>query len=121
VIYVGRPEAAPVAEAYRHLVEANGDLTVAANLDRVGLTVDDLRTEVDDYERCQEIAAAAHQLGCHGVLAPAAHGLGQTLGLFKERISHRELPVVQSQTVWDTLPADPRIPRALGPPRQHGT
>lgn len=64
VIYLGRPEAAPVAEAYRHLVEEAGipahavqprvlytvrvraedivDLTDPANLDQVGLTDDDL-------------------------------------------------------------------------------
>lgn len=135
VIYLGRPEAAAVAEAYRHLVEANGvparavkprvlytvrvsaqsilDVTGAANLDRVGMTVDDLSTEVDDYQRCQEVAAAARQLGHHGVLAPAAHGLGQTLALFKESLSHPELPVVVGQITWDTLPADPRIPRVL--------
>ncbi len=133
VIYLGRPETATIVEAYRHLVEATGvpadavrprvlytarvtvqkilDLTPAANLERVGLTIDDLRTEVDDYQQCQEVAAAAHQLGCHGVLAPAAHGLGETLALFRERISHQELPVVEKQGTWTQLPADPRLPR----------
>lgn len=137
VIYLGRPEAGPIVEAYRHLVEATGvpahavqprvlyttrvaaqeilDLTPPANLERVGLTMDDVRTEVDDYQRCQEVAAAAHQLGCHGVLAPAAHGLGETLALFRERVSHRELPVVERQITWARLPADPRLPRAARP------
>ena len=140
VIYLGRPETATIVEAYRHLVEATGvpadavrqrvlytvrvrvqkilDLTPPAILERVGLTIDDLRTEVDDYRRCQEVAAAAHQLGCHGVLAPAAHGLGETLGLFRERISHQELPVVARQVTWARLPADPRLPRVAG--RQPG-
>src|SRR5664280_3230450 len=78
VIYLGRPEAAPVAEAYRHLVEeavipAHAvqprvlytvrvraqdivDLTDPANLDQVGLTDDDLTSVVDEYERCQAVS-----------------------------------------------------------------
>jgi RES domain-containing protein len=133
VIYLGRPEAAPVAEAYRHLVEEAGipahavqprvlytvrvraqdivDLTDPANLDQVGLTDDDLTSVVDEYERCQEVAAAAHQLTRHGVLAPAAHGLGETLALFRQRIDHRELPVVEQETIWTQLPPDPREAR----------
>lgn len=95
------------------------DLTNGADRDRVVLTFEDLTTEVDDYRACQEVAAAAHQLGYHGVLAPAAHGLGETLALFRERISHRELPIVETQIVWDVLPPDPRNPRAL-PNRRQG-
>ena len=135
VIYLGRPETAPVVEAYRHLVDDTGvpahavkprilytvrvsvqeilDLTVAANLDQAGLTLDHLSTGVYDYDRCQEVGAAAHQLGYHGILAPAAHGLGQTLALFRERITPRELPIIESEVVWNGLPPDPRLPRAV--------
>jgi RES domain-containing protein len=141
VIYLGRPEAA-TAEAYRHLVDHTGvparavrprtlytvrvavqrvlDLTVPDDLQRVGLHADDLVTEIDDYDRCQEVAAAAHQLGYHGVLAPAAHGLGQTLAVFRERISHRELPAIERQIVWNGLPPDPRLPRGLPTRRERG-
>lgn len=135
VIYLGRPETAPVVEAYRHLVDDTGvpahavkprvfytvrvsvqgilDLTVPENLDRAGLTLDHLSTRVDDYDRCQEVGAAAHQLSYHGILAPAAHGLGQTLALFRERITHRELPIVEREIVWNRLPPDPRLPRPV--------
>ena len=143
VIYLGRPPEAVIVEAYRHLVEPYGvdpsqvkprvlytvgvraegvvDLTDRENLIRIGLTEDDLRTEVDDYERCQEVAAAAHQLGCHGVLAPASHGLGETLALFRERIGERELPVVEARTIWERLPADPRVPRVVRSQRETAT
>jgi len=132
VIYLGQPEAAAVAEAYRHLVEDAGvparavlgrvlytvhvdvddilDLTVQENLSQVGLTTDDLLTEVADYARCQEVGAAAYRAGHHGVLAPAAHGVGQTLALFREHLTPRELPTVEKQITWDGLPPDPRHP-----------
>lgn len=139
VIYLGRPTDSVIVEAYRHLVEATGipadavqprrfytvtvtatqvlDLTGAGNLDAVHLTQQDLRTEVDDYHACQQVAAAAHQLELHGVLAPSATGLGQTLALFRERVSANELPLVQQEHTWDVLPADPRQLRVI-PPRR---
>lgn len=137
VIYVGRPEQAPVAEAYRHLVEAAGvpahavkarilytvrvtvqqvlDLTDPEYAEAVGLTGADFHSEVGDYDRCQAIGAAAHQLGFHGVLAPAAHAMGETLAIFKERIAASELPVVEHELLWSELPVDPRVtsPRTL--------
>lgn len=130
VIYLGRPDEAPIAEAYRHLVDDAGipasavqprvlytvrvsvldvlDLTAPEALRSVGLTMESLTTPVGDYAACQEVASAAHQLDYHGILAPAAHGLGQTLALFRERIKPSELPVVEEKTLWATLPADPR-------------
>lgn len=130
VIYLARPESSAVIEAYRHLVEDAGvpasavgprviytvrvqverivDLTVQDNLETVELTEEDLRTTVYDYAACQDVAAAAHQLGYHGVLAPAAHGLGQTLALFRERLTHQELPLVRAEATWHALPPDPR-------------
>jgi RES domain-containing protein len=130
VIYLGRPESSVIVEAYRHLVEETGvpaqfvkprtlyvveeeatrilDLTSTAALEMVGLTDDDLMSDVDEYNACQAVAAAAHQLKCHGILAPAATGLGSTLALFRERLPNKELPVVTAQDVWERLPADPR-------------
>ncbi len=61
------------------------------------------------------MAAAAHQLELHGVLAPAATGLGQTLALFRERVTMAEMPVIEQETTWEALPADPRKLRALPP------
>ena len=43
--------------------------------------------------------------------------LGETLALFRERITLREMPVVRTEENWNTLPADPRQLRAV-PPRQ---
>lgn len=137
VIYLGRPVASVTAEAYRHLVEEFGippelvqprrlytvtvtvdqvlDLTVAGNLATLGLTDADLRSDVDDYTACQRVAAAAHQLELHAILAPSATGLGQTLALFRERVTMAEMPVVEHETTWEALPADPRKLRALPP------
>lgn len=135
VIYLGRPAGSVTVEAYRHLVEPFGiprsavqprvlytvsvqvqtvlDLTERARQESVDLTDPDLMSEVDDYEACQQVARAAHQLEIHGILAPAATGLGQTLALFAQRISASERPVVLEETWWSQLPDDPRIPRAI--------
>jgi len=97
VLYLGRPHSSIVIEAYRHLVDPFADagmtgemvaprrlliceVSVTEILDlrteearrRVGLTMEDLTSEVDDYEHCQMVGRVAHQLGIHGVLAPAA-------------------------------------------------
>lgn len=141
VIYLGRPVDTVTVEAYRHLVENDGipadqvqprrlytvtvavehvlDLSVPAALDAVGLTEDDLRSPVDDYEACQRVAAAAHQLELHGILAPSATGIGQTLAIFRERVSMAEMPVVVHETTWESLPLDPRVPRIVGGHRSH--
>jgi RES domain-containing protein len=130
VIYLGRPEAGVVIEAYRHLVEDAGvppehvgprilytvpvtatqvlDLTDPDARDRVELSDDDVSSEVGDYAESQRVAAAAHQLRLHGILAPAAHGRGTTLALFRERLPLDEIPVPSAQHVWDRLPDDPR-------------
>ena len=131
VIYLGRPVHSVVVEAYRHLVDNNPGMapemirprvlyTVSVNVDRildltdpgslatVGLSPEDLVTDPYEYDKCQEIAAAAHQLKLKGVLAPAAHGFGETLALFAARLSNSDRPVVESEVVWQRLPADPR-------------
>lgn len=135
VVYVGRPDTSVTVEAYRHLVEPYGidpamvkprvlytvtvdvgrvlDLTDPAHRETVGLSDRDLMSEVDDYEACQEVGRAAHQLEVHAVLAPAATGLGETLALFAQRIDASERPVIVTQVLWTRLPDDPRIPRGL--------
>lgn len=131
VIYLGRPEAGIVIEAYRHLVEDAGvpaarvqsrivytipiiatrilDLTDEEVQLKVGLTPTDLASAVGNYGTCQSVAAAAHQLRLHGILAPAAHGRGQTLALFRERLPVAELPVPAKHQMWEQLPPDPRL------------
>lgn len=135
VIYLARPRDAATIEAYRHLVEATGvparmvqarvlyevrvdvdnilDLTERDSLKSVGLGIDDLQSEVGDYGRCQEVGGAAHQLGFHGLIAPAAHGRGETLALFREHLAHDEMPQVVEQVLWRALPADPRALRVV--------
>lgn len=129
VIYLGRPEATCVEEAYRHLVDATGvpahlikartlyrarvgaenilDLRPESAQSEVGLTITDLTSEVGDYEACQRVAAVAHQLEYHGVIAPAATRLGVPLALFRRRIGVNELPIVVDQERWERLPTRP--------------
>jgi RES domain-containing protein len=131
VLYLGRPRSSVVVEAYRHLVDdVEGmrpelvqprrlyvvevrvhtvlDLRSPEARNQVGLTDDDLLSEVSDYEKCWEIARAAHQLSLHGIIAPAATRFGETLALYDEHLTPDELPRLVREERWDRLPADPR-------------
>ncbi len=118
VLYLGRPRESVVVEAYRHLVDDELDQPAelaAAVIERRILTcavsvenILDLRGEVarsklklpdadlfsdpGAYESCQAVGAAAHQLGCHGVIAPSATRLGETLALFTHNLPARADP-----------------------------
>ncbi|MGH3374878.1 MAG: RES family NAD+ phosphorylase [Actinoallomurus sp.] len=135
VLYLGRPVESVVVEAYRHLVDCvEGmrpnlvrprrllhldvrvsqvlDLRLAETQEALGLTADDLLSAVGAYERCQRVGAAAHQLSLHGLIAPAATGVGETLALFEAHLPPSELPVLVGEEAWEGLPADPRrVPR----------
>lgn len=138
VLYLGRPADSVVVEAYRHLVDPVDDPTILDHLApralvtaqvsvteildlrtsaarvELGLTVAQLRSATDDrraYEACQEVAAAAHQQGLHGLIAPAATTLGETLALFADRLPAGEVPVITAEQLWDRLPSDPRARR----------
>jgi len=136
VLYVGRPTTSVTIEAYRHLVDdVEGmtgdkvgprtlwtcqvtvtnvlDLRQASSRDAVHLTLDDLSSSIDDYDKCQRVAQAAYQLQLHGIIAPAADGNGETLALFEHHLPANELPVVIRQETWATLPADPRTLRSI--------
>lgn len=136
VLYLGRPEASVVVEAYRHLVDrvegmtpemvaprrllvvAVGvtnvlDLRAREAQEAVGLSSQDLESGIGEYEPCWAVARAAHQLGLHGILAPAATGLGETLALFEENLPATEMPTIAEESIWDGLPADPRQLRAI--------
>lgn len=131
VLYLGRPRQSVVVEAYRHLVDPfegmTGemvqprrlltveidvtnvlDLTSPEAVRSVGLSDDDLASPIGDYEACWTIARAAHQLGLHGILAPSATGMGETLALYDEHLPANELPRIAREEVWNSLPADPR-------------
>jgi RES domain-containing protein len=136
VLYLGRPRPSVLVEAYRHLVDPfegmTGDMvqprrlllvevSVADVLDlrdesaavAVGLSQEDLASPVGDYEACWRVARAAHQLGLHGILAPAATGFGETLAMFEEHLAPEELPRLVGEEVWEALPADPRRLRSV--------
>jgi hypothetical protein len=138
VLYLGRPRASVTVEAYRHLVDPfaeagmTGDMVaprrllicevaVTEILDlrteeaqwRVGLSLAELSSEIGAHEPCQLVGRVAHQLGLHGVIAPAATGLGETLALFEHHLPAAELPLLVGEEQWNTLPADPRRLRLL--------
>ena len=136
VMYLGRPVDSVTIEAYRHLVDPVEGMTAAAVVPRklwtvdiavteildvrdpesrfaLGLSDDDLHSTVDDYIVCQSIALAAHQLGLHGIIAPAAEGDGETLALFDAKLPVAEFPSVLSVNDTWSLPHDPRILRIV--------
>jgi len=140
ILHLGAPTDSVVVEAYRHLVDpVEGqiaahvaprllvtctvdvsnllDLRTAAARINTGLSTAVLTASVSDraaYEACQEVAAVAHQVGLHGLIAPAATLLGHTLALFTENLPDNERPVLLDNELWDELPPDPRAPRRLG-------
>lgn len=137
VLYLGRPVASVTVEAYRHLVDGTEgmtgdkvaqrtlwtvnvdvsdvlDLREASSLIATGLTPTDLQSDVDDYQRCQDVALTAHQLGLRGIITPSAWGHGgETLALFTDQLTLHEMPTVIDQQVWAQLPADPRRLRSV--------
>ncbi|HWF50477.1 MAG TPA: RES family NAD+ phosphorylase [Solirubrobacteraceae bacterium] len=140
VLYLGRPTDSVAVEAYRHLVEPiegmrpelvgprrllTCEVKITRVLDlrdsdvraQVGLGQEGLMSEVGDYEACHRVGLAAHQLAFHGILAPAATGLGETFAIFERRLPADEQPELVADEMWETLPADPRIPLLVEPER----
>lgn len=129
VIYLGRPVASIVAEAYRRFVdpvmdELPASLVAPRDLLEVSVDVDellDLRERehliavgLDEdslggpWSPCVRVARAAHQLGLHGIIAPAATDLGITLALFEQHLPAEQFPAIVGRTPWRELPPDPR-------------
>jgi hypothetical protein len=79
----------------------------------VELADGELFSEPGEYARCQAIGAAAHQLGRHGVIAPSASQLGETLALFSTNLPVEQWPTVKTRDIWRGLPPDPRRLRAV--------
>jgi RES domain-containing protein len=88
------------------------DLRKPATRVQLGLTPDVLQAGTESrtaYAACQRVAQVAHQLGLHGILAPAATELGETLALFNDLLSASDRPArVTDDQLWQHLPADPR-------------
>ncbi len=134
VLYLGRPEASIVVEAHRSLVEGvEGmrpdlvgprqlhtvdvaitnllDLRIPANVEAVGLDGDAL---AGPWAPCARVGSAAHRLGLHGIIAPAATGIGETLALFETNVvAAGEWPEIVDTAMWSTLPPDPRRLRLI--------
>lgn len=136
VLYLGRPLDSVVVEAYRHLVDPvvteDGkppplkprtlltcdvsvteilDLREPANRVLAGLTMAQMQSETFDkaaYAACQQVSAAAYQLGCHGLISPAATKLGEALTLFVDLLPAAEKPTLTATEPWPQLPPDPR-------------
>jgi len=135
VLYLARPTDSVIVEAYRHLVEPTDgmrpelveprrlvtcevevtnvlDLRDPSNREKVGLSILDMTSDVGDYEPCHRVGQAAHQLELHGILTPAATGVGETLALFERRLPAEEQPELIDIATWDGLPTDPRPGRS---------
>jgi RES domain-containing protein len=139
LLYFGRPSTSVIVEAYRHLVDpvddpeildhltarvlVTADVEVSEILDlrtpkarvELGLSLAQIQSSTNDrasYAACQEVAAAAHQQGFHGLISPAATQLGDTLALFSDRLPEAEIPLKTGEVLWERLPADPRGGRA---------
>lgn len=134
VLYLARPTESVVVEAHRHLVEPTEgmrpdlvgprhlvtcevkvssvlDLRNHRNRETVGLSIPDMTSAIGDYQACHRVAEAAHQLGLHGIIAPAATGIGETLALFERNLPADEQPVLLDVLTWESLPPDPRQSR----------
>lgn len=137
LLYFGRPTDSVTVEAYRHLVDPVVDdpdivehliprvlITVEVQVTEIldlrtprarmelGLSLSQIQSSTEDrasYAACQNVAAAAHQHGFHGLIAPAATGIGETLALFSHNLPTDELPRLTQTVAWDRLPADPRV------------
>ena len=84
------------------------DLTDPGSCELLSLSMDDFHSRIGSYEPCWAVAGAAHQLGLHGILAPAAGGQGETLALFEAHLPPNEQPTILDETLWSKLPPDPR-------------
>ena len=85
------------------------DLRDPASRDCVGLWEADLQTPVGDYEACQRVGRAAHELELGGIIAPAATGVGETLAILEHHTQPSDFFEIVSVARWDALPSDPRV------------
>lgn len=143
VLYLTDDYEGCVIEAYRHVADPTGpagpskiryglitcdiqvdnivNLTTATARMSLGLDPAILYSEPQQpdgaaYEACIRVAKAAHQLGRHGILAPAATSRGLTLALFMDVLPSEQRPErVGPATEWVELPADPRRLRMVRP------
>lgn len=141
VLYLSDSYDGCVIEAYRHSVDLTDDplrppvrlglvacdidvtnildLTTATARSHLGLDPSILFSEPQEpdgaaYQACSMIAQIAHQIGLHGIYAPAATNRGHTLALFPDRLPDAGKPrPVGGKVTWEALPADPRTLRIV--------
>jgi hypothetical protein len=71
----------------------------------LGISDNELTSDIGNYSSCQRIGHVSHQLGLHGVIAPSASGLGETLALFVDLLSVNEIPTQIGELLeWVTYP-----------------
>jgi len=80
----------------------------------IGLDQQDL---IGSHGPCQRVGDAAHAHGLHGIIAPSATRLGETLALYADNLPDDQLPVLTTAKTWRKLPPDPRRLRGVDPLR----
>ena len=136
LLHLGQPRRSVIVEAYRHIVDpvedpalasqiiprrlvtcevaVNNvfDLRTSAGRVAAGLTLETLTSATSDrgaYNQCRQAAGVMHQVGLHGLVAPAATHMGYSLVLFTTLLPVNEHPQrAGDDELWDQLPPDPR-------------
>lgn len=130
--YMASSRDSAIVEVYRRIVEASdpplpaSDITVlvtryavavdnvldlrsSASQTSVGLSDEDMRSPIGKYTACQRVGAIAHQCGYHGIIAPAASGVGDHLTVFEQQIDPAsEWPSELDSERLEGLPPHPR-------------
>ena len=147
ILYLGSPTDSVIVEAYRHLVDPVEDpdivnhlaprvlvkcrvnvshvLDLRAARARVGLdlpheVLQSATSDVVAYERCRTVAAAAHQQGFRGLVAPAATRMGETLALFPARALRLPNPGGGRPRAMADVAARPTFGEPTAPARRQG-
>jgi RES domain-containing protein len=89
---------------YEFDVELNAvlDLRDPADLNTVGLSLDDIRSP--DRRRCQAVGDAAHFVGLEGIWAPSATGPGQVMAIFTDKQQPDSVIAPGPPTPWVPSP-----------------
>ncbi|HEX9824204.1 MAG TPA: RES family NAD+ phosphorylase [Actinomycetota bacterium] len=90
---------------YTYRTELTGvlDLTTVEALSRVGLSLDDIRSE--DPSACQGVGEAAHYVGFEAVRASSATGSGEVVAVFYDRLTGDAVVEPVGFEEWTTLPS----------------
>jgi RES domain-containing protein len=89
---------------YEFDVELNAvlDLRDIANLNSVGLSLDDVRSS--DRRRCQAVGDAAHFVGLEAICAPSATGPGEVMAIFTDKQHPQSVIAPGKPSLWAASP-----------------